>query len=223
MATEEIIILASSKKHGGRCIAGVTPQTPRWVRPVSPGANGELYPYHCGTSGKFPRLLDVVRFDHGGSTNEPDQPENVRIGAEPWEHVERVPVPDAYERLRPLLQPGPEVLGSRQHYVDAEAAAQGVEASLALIEPTELSFSLDRHSEKSQGSPRAMFNLGGQYYDLPLTEYIVRPRLLERGYGMYTWEDLDLAAPAHPLLVTSLGTPFNERHYKLVAAVLPLP
>lgn len=222
MPTAEIIVLAASLKHGGLCIAGISTADGRWIRPVGPGEHGELYPYHYAIDGKTPRLLDVVRFEHEGSTDEPDQPENVRIRQSSWERSDRVPLADAYKRLCPTLATGSDLLGSSSHYVDEEIAARGMSASIGLIEPTDLRFSLDRHSRKPQGSPRAKFTFGGYYYDLPLTEFIIKPRLLKAGYGTYGFGDLALVEPAHPLLVVSLGTPYDGRHYKLVAAVLPL-
>jgi hypothetical protein len=222
LTTIDIIVLAASLKHGGRCIAGVCTTDGRWVRPVGAGEHGELYPYHYAIDGKVPRLLDVVRFEHQGSTGEPDQPENVRVAGSPWERIDRVPIGDAYPRLCPALISGSDLLGSRSHYVEEEIAARGMPASIGLTEPTELRFSLDHHSSKPQGSPRAKFTLSGQYYDLPLTEFIIKPRLLEAGYGTYSFNDLGFNNPAHPLVVVSLGTPYNGRQYKLVAAVLPL-
>lgn len=223
MQTEEIIVLAASQKLGGRCIAGLSIADERWVRPVGAGGNGELYPYHYAIEGKVPRLLDVVRFGHEGSTGEPDQPENLRVVRRPWERLGRVPAADAYERLSAALVSGPELLGSRSHYLDEEVAARGVAASLALVEPVELSFSLDHHTGKAQGSPRARFTLDGQHYNLPLTEFRIKPRLFAAGYGRHSFGDLGLAEPRRTLLVASLGAPFNDRHYKLIAAVLALP
>lgn len=223
MTTEEIIVLACSLKHQGRCVAGLATADDRWVRPVARGPQGELYPWQCGIEGKYPRLLDVVRFDHNGSTGEPDQPENVRLAKSPWERVDRIAISDAYEQICDALIPGPELLGSRLHYIDEDVAARGMHASLALVQPEGLEFHLEPHSKKAKGSPRAVFYLTGEHYDLPLTEFVIRPRLEERSYGEYTWQALGLAEPVHALLVVSLGTPYGGRQYKLVAAVLPLP
>jgi hypothetical protein len=223
LETEDIIVLAASLKHGGRCIAGLSTADGRWVRPVGTGGHGELYPYHYDVDGRVPSLLDVVHFQHDGNTSEPDQPENVRVVRSPWERIERIPLEDAYARLSPALVRGPEVLGSRSHYVDEDVAARGMAASLALVEPSELCLSLDHHSSKPQGSPRAKFTHDGQHYDLPLTDFIIKPRLLKSGYGQHSFSELIAAEPAHPLLVASLGTPYKGRHYKLIAAVLPLP
>lgn len=223
MPVEKILILTKSRKHGGRCIAGLSTADGRWVRPVGDGGEGELYPYHYAIDEKVPKVFDIVRFEYEEGKAPPGQPENLVVTDAPWEFVERVPVDRAYDWVKAALDTGPELLGSRLHYVDAEVAAEGLKASLALLEPNSLTFSLDHHSSKLQGSPRATFTHGGQHYDLPLTEFVVAPRLQAMGYGTHSVGDLDLPEAAHPLLAVSLGTAHNGRCYKLVAAFLPLP
>ncbi|WP_407698290.1 dual OB domain-containing protein [Streptomyces marianii] len=60
-ATKKLVCLANSRKHGGRCVAGIEVSSNSWIRPVSgrPGhevsAAERQYP-----SGAEPRLLDIV-------------------------------------------------------------------------------------------------------------------------------------------------------------------
>jgi putative nucleic acid modification protein with dual OB domain len=224
VATEEIIVLASSLKLGGRCLAGISTGTGAWVRPVSGLGQGQLFPSHCAIDGAIPRLLDIVRFEHTGAVDDPAQPENVRVSASPWTRTGVLTRDEAYDRLRLNLAAGPVLLGSRDRSMHDDVARQGVEASLALIEPDDLVFVHERRFDKP--SPRARFRLANCSYDLPLTDLVVRPRLLARPLGRHRPAALDLGAMERVLLTVSLGEPINAEHpyrYKLVAAVLPLP
>jgi hypothetical protein len=46
MPTVEIICLANSRKHSGRCVAGLRTDGQGWIRPVGPSDNGTLFPWH---------------------------------------------------------------------------------------------------------------------------------------------------------------------------------
>ena len=84
MSYERILVVANSRKTGGRCVAGVSLRNGRLVRPVSPRGNGELSDRECGVGGRTPRLLEVVSFAHRGPEDDPAQPENVVIANAPW-------------------------------------------------------------------------------------------------------------------------------------------
>jgi hypothetical protein len=158
----------------------------------------------------MPRLLDVVSFEHQGPAGDGGQPENVQASPGGWERVRRVAAADLYDEIRAALVPGPTLLGSYRHYVDEAVAAAGLDASLALIEPQNLTFSLDRHDRQPAGSPRARFRHNGGHYDLPLTEFIIAPRLREAGYATHDSAALNLPTPRRTLLVASLGTPYTR-------------
>lgn len=53
MPAVDVLCLAFSMKHGGRCVAGVRLDSGDWVRPVSAAEDGTLMPAAC--------LLDVGR------------------------------------------------------------------------------------------------------------------------------------------------------------------
>src|SRR4051794_37579740 len=105
MPSEEFLVLASSKKLGGRCVAGITREG-RWVRPVS-GAPRGLLKAECAVDGRWPELLDVVHFGYEKPLEDPAQPENVLIDGSPWELCRRLPRDEAYGRLGRFLAHGP--------------------------------------------------------------------------------------------------------------------
>jgi hypothetical protein len=214
-----MIVLACSLKLGGRCVAGVSTDDLSWIRPVSAPEHGELYVSQCGVEGRLPAHLEIVRFEHSGNVEDPAQPENVLIKNEPWELVGELDAAEAYQHLEPLLTTGPVLLENRGKAVPDHVAQEGVAASLALVEPSDLRFTL-AESRHPKGSPRALFALAGQEYSLPLTESLVRPRLFAAGFGTYDFADLGLAEPDHALLTVSLAEPDNDWRSKLIAAVI---
>lgn len=223
MPSEDILVLASSKKHGGRCVAGIN-RSGDWIRPVSGGHHG-LFFAQCGVDGRWPALLDVVRFGYERRLEDPAQPENFLIDGSPWELCGQVSRVEAYRRLRRFLAEGPALLGNRGRAVPEDEAAENDEASLALVEPASPISFLMRSPEEEHGKlrPRVVFEFGGRRYDLPLTDVPVEKAVKAAGVGEHTPADLGLDTSGRVLLTISLGEAFDGWHYKLAAAVLALP
>ena len=55
----DLLVLASSRKGGGRCIAGYDLDGERWIRPVSDLDDGTLMLEHCGVDGECNRELQT--------------------------------------------------------------------------------------------------------------------------------------------------------------------
>lgn len=223
MPSEEILVLASSRKYGGRCVAGIN-RSGQWVRPVSGGHHG-LFLSECGIGGGWPEVLDVVRFSYVERLEDPVQPENLLIDNSRWELRKRFSSAVAYEWLRPHLDQGPTLLGNRGAAVTEDEAVENGIGSLALIEPTRRISLLMRPPEEEYGKlkPRLGFQFGGRAYQLPLTDVPIEEAVKAAGVGEYAPEDLGLDASGRVLLTISLGAEYNGWHHKLVAAVLLLP
>jgi hypothetical protein len=224
MPVEDIIVLASSRKRGGRCVAGISTDTGEWVRPVS-DANYGLTFQECSVDGRWPEVLDRVRFSYQGSTGEPSQPENLLLGAEDWELAGELDLEAAYGELSPHLADSPSLFGNFGKAVADEVAKQGLDASLVLLEPEHpVNFVLKPASETyGKFKPRVGFVTSGRPYELNLTDFEVYRLVLDAGPGTYAAEDLGLDASGHTLLTVSLAGAYNGWHHKLVAAVLSLP
>ena len=224
MPIEEMIVLANSRKMGGRCVAGISRGSGGWVRPVSSRPEGELAPTDCAVEGRPPRVLEIVRFSHQGLLNDPAQPENVLIDDDRWELVGEVGAEEAYDLLCPYLETGPGLLGGTDKGVPDAVAQQGVEASLCLVEPDSIQFvSEEPFRPWKPRKARAVFELASRWYDLGITDSVVAPRLRRAQYGSYCAADLGFSTPAHTLLTVSMTEPLDGTRWKLAAAVHLLP
>lgn len=204
-------------------MAGIT-KSGEWVRPVSGEPHG-LFQAECGVEGRWPQVLDVVRFSYVERLEDPAQPENVLIDDSPWELIKKLPREEAYKRLGRCLSKGPALLGNRGRAMPEEKASEGVEASLALIEPAAGISLLMRPPEKEGGKlkPRVVFDFGSRQYGLPLTDIPIERAVRDAGVGEYKPQDLGFDASGPTLLTISLGEEYDGWHYKLAAAVLFLP
>lgn len=206
-------------------MAGISTISGSWVRPVSELSDGRLLESHCQIDGAQPDLLDVVRLEYSEAVGNPAQPENLLIAEAPWSLAEKISPDEAYERLAPHLAEGGQLLGNRGAAVPEDVAAEGLEASLALVEP-EADFRFVR-AEPAPGQARQRarvgFRFGGKDYVLTLTDFPIRAQMAGLQCGEYAPSDLGFPDDHRPLITVSLGEPRNGWHTKLAAAVLFVP
>jgi hypothetical protein len=216
--SEEILVLASSRKLGGRCIAGIT-RSGEWIRPVCGRPRG-LWKAECEVHGRWPEVLDVVRFGYRKRLGDSTQPENVLVDDSAWELKDRVPPEETYERLRPFLATGPGLLGNRGKAMTEEEAATGVDASLALVEASSGVSFLMRPAEETYGKlkPRAVFDFSATRYELGLTDIALEEAVRRAGVGEHDPEALGFERSGPTLLTISLGEAHEGWHTKLAAA-----
>jgi hypothetical protein len=213
MASERMLVLASSRKPGGRCIAGLSLSRHGLVRPVTEGS-GAISLYDCGLE-VYPQEFDIVTFEHRGHDGDVAQPENVLVDGSPWTVEQPMAREDALALLEVLRHPGDVIFGNRGKAVPEHIAASGMSESLCLVEPDEVEFRLTYFNK-----PRAVFECGDAQWDLGLTDLRVRPQLLRQEPGVYSLADLGFDQASRVMLLLSLGTVFDGYHYKLAAAVL---
>ena len=229
-----VLVLASSEKHGGRCIAGRewlgdTDDHPRlgdWIRPQGEETQGAiLHPKFrlyrdVGRSritpyGRPVKPGDLVEIDLEGHGAQEFQCENRKMKSSAWINLVReIPLT---EPLFELVEEDPAGLWmpSRANGLrpDRVPVAQLQEhstphRSLFCIQPENLSFS------QSDEKWSAKFRFKGQHYDLKITDLAFNP-------GEFGPSDRERCR-----LVISLGTSFRpdradeDYYFKLVAAVL---
>jgi hypothetical protein len=223
MTQVDMICLANSRKHGGRCVAGIRAGTGEWVRPVSDSPDGTLFWTDCRLQdGSVPAPLDLVRLPILRRRPEPHQPENWLLGKRPWELLAR-PAPNrSLAELEQRVLTEPELLGNQVDRVAYSLlCARPAVASLALVRPDELSWQITR-SYSGRRQARACFMHRSIRYNLVVTDPNWENRLAGLDFGNYSSAEVGTRKPHRFLLTISLGEPLGDYCYKLVAAVLEL-
>ena len=223
MPTVDVICLANSYKHGGRCVAGLRLDGSGWVRPVSTEPEGVLLAWHYTLAGGGEAaLLDVLKMHLVCPQPAPHHPEDWLMDTGQWQAATRVGPSEVREVLLQSIAPGPELLGGTQSRVAYKALQREPAAgSLALVRPQDLHWLIEEGHQVGKRRVRAVFTLAGIPYSLPLTDPVWMKRLASLPCGRHPSK----ASGPDILLTISLSEPFkaNGFCYKLVAAVIALP
>lgn len=220
--TKRIVCLANSRKMTGRCVAGreiVQGRPGPWVRPVSGRVHQEVSDderhYEDGSD---PRLLDIIAVPLVRHEPHRYQAENWLLDPE-W-YWQRDGVLDA-RALEPFVD-GDTALwmngyssGGGVNDRVPEVIATAYTASLRLIKVSDsmLHIETNPYSGRFEKKLRARFNYLGTPYMLRVTDPVIEHRYNSEPDGDY---------PLDPSFLTiSLGEPFGDFAYKLVAAMIP--
>ena len=212
------ICLANSYKHGGRCIAGieVVPQSdgslgivrhddgrPRWIRPVSMSANGEI-PNHLAESFKIFSLVKLTDVEPCPDNAHTEDVHCTRMEICPFE------LSPTKDFLNQLIDTQHQAIFYFRGKSIPTTIIDRLDYSLMLIHPDNACAYCDEERENSKY--RMKFTYNGSNYDFPITD----PVFLEQfKKSPDCYADLDGV-----YLVLSLGIAFEGFHYKLVATVL---
>jgi len=228
----KILVLASSTKHGGRCVAGREwlggtadqPHLGGWIRPLGEETQGAiLHPkfrlYRDVGGSRITRYGrpvepgDLVEIDLEDQDSQNFQCENRKMKSGTWINlVRQIPLT---EQLFELVEEDPAGLWlpSRANDINSDrvpvtqlSTHSTPHQSLFCIQPENLQFDV------SDGKVSAKFLFKNKDYDLKITVPDFKP-------DEFDPQDLESCR-----LVISLGMPFSvsgvEYHFKLVAAVL---
>ena len=220
-----MICLANSVKLGGRCVAGLRRDGAGWVRPVSSLPDGTLTSRHYLLDNRKPAgLLDVVRLSLNEPKPEVYQPENWVLEDTPWRLIGTLSTNQANTILCSALDNGPLLLGNASDRLSIDQLGdRPVSASLALIEPEDLSWEVTTNI-KGHRQTRALFKFSGNWYCLAVTDPLWRVRLGGLALGTYSRNECQLTSSDKILFTVSLGKPMaNGKCFKLVAGVIVLP
>ncbi|WP_416069167.1 dual OB domain-containing protein [Streptomyces buecherae] len=214
--TKRLVCLANSRKHGGRCVAGIDMHSSSWIRPVSgrPGravsTTERQYP-----SGAEPRPLDIVSLRLIEPRPISFHQENWLVDSSVrWQQKGRI----GWDELRLLEQP-PARLWSDGFHTNAGSNDrvptdhEGVVTdSLKLIRVSDATIKVHRAWARDDPAVRAQFQHAGSEYCLKVTDPACEDTYRRRGTGSYSLGDT--------FLTISLSEEFNGYLYKLVAAVI---
>lgn len=212
------ICLANSYKHGGRCIAGieVVPQSdgslgivrhddgrPRWIRPVSMSANGEI-PNHLAESFKIFSLVKLTDVEPCPDNAHTEDVHCTRMEICPFE------LSPTKDFLNQLIDTQHQAVFYFRGKSIPTTIIDRLDYSLMLIHPDNACAYCDEERENSKYLMKFTYN--GSNYDFPITD----PVFLEQfKKSPDSYADLDGV-----YLVLSLGIAFEGFHYKLVATVV---
>ncbi|MGK7925738.1 MAG: hypothetical protein AB4290_10910 [Spirulina sp.] len=235
MPTFEIICLANSLKHGGRCIAGFKTDGSGWLRPVSPHANGTLYNEHYTLEGgREPELFNILKIDCDRLHSRPHQPENWVVSDGQWQFMGWPTTQQLNQLLKREIQKASSsatLLGNQSDRIEFDTLQENpAAASLCLIKPKEIIWKIDTLPRKRKF--RAIFSLNGVEYDLSITDPQWKSWLERLDDGEYSCQqaiaqlNLKNFNPEKFLLTIGLSEPFQPSDdeplycFKLVAAVM---
>lgn len=223
MPQVELICLANSRKHGGRCVAGLCVDGSGWIRPIRSSPDGTLFLHdYTLNDGTETELLDIVRVGLRARRSAPHQPENWIIDSTTWLLHSRPMGINLAHVLRNAISRGPELLrGFSDRVPIASFQQQPAATSLALIAPDRIEL-YQKTSFSGRPQARGRFALGlGQHttvYDLVITDPFWEGVILRQ----QTRQTLQQSKIKF-LVTVSLSEPFGADCYKLIAAVIRLP
>lgn len=219
---KRIVCLANSRKLQGRCIAGreIVGRTPGpWIRPVSDRPHEEVSEYERQyEDGSDPNVLDIIDVPLREPRPSGCQQENWLLDTnEYWVRVRRFPQADL-EQLADnsgtLWINGSHTYNGRNDQIPL-AQSSTIGNSLKLVRVGGLQLGVFT-SGGVFGPPKrrvqARFRFGKDDYALWVTDPIIERTYLARENGEYRLGEC--------YLTISLGEPFNNYCYKLVAAVI---
>ena len=220
---KEIVCLANSRKHSGRCIAGkeVLPEGyGQWIRPVSVRQSAELSEEERRyENGVLPKVLDIIRIPMIGATPQLYQSENYVIDAECyWLKKGEITWPDVKQLVDkpvPLWTNNDSTYYGHNDRVKVDIASK-LKNSLMLIEPEGLTIKVATEGAEfgnSRRRVRADFKHVGTHYNLLVTDPVAERALLAKPNAEYKMKDT--------YLCISLGEAHTDGWcYKLVATVI---
>jgi hypothetical protein len=232
MECKRVLVLANSRKLGGRCVAGreiIDSRTGQpfslgpWIRPVTSHEGGALdWEELWLNSGKQVQVMDFVEMKLAERAKDPCQPENWRIvSSQRWVDVSNRYVKPALS----TLQESPRDLW-RQPGVRSDRISHSLlhldppRQSLYLIRPTNLRIRLFR-DDRNLGKTQAVFLYNGAEYDFPITDPLIH-RSYDPQIPETTDDLLEIRLPCGDAcyLCVSLTGEFHGNHYKLVATII---
>lgn len=237
MPSKFICILADSAKNEAHCIAGrEVEQTASggwklkngWVRPISHRPKGELFGAEAKlvSTGKVPKLLDIVEIPLEGKGEVEGQPEDWLIEKKnPWKYCGQLSQNALVKMLEEpddlWLQPK-----TKSDRITPAYLRTHPKPSLYLINPESFEVHVEKRTweEKTTSHRRVQFTYRGHRYDWGLTDLSFTKQYCEKPWTMD--EGLVPGAPTSVnALCVSLSPPISfgpglpEFHYKLAAGV----
>jgi hypothetical protein len=215
-----MVCLANSRKHGGRCIAGLAWEDHdhwAWIRPVSSHGTGELNSERFYEDGSEPQLLDLIEVSLLRQKPCGCHAEDFVIDSSKlWHKRDNLTYEEAI-KLVPILPTSLWINGKNTSHGlnDAmeERLAARLRSSLKLICPRKLTTTAIEENGKRK--VRGDFWHGIARYKLAITDPSIEAEFSQYAVG-------DERSSLRPLLCISISMMFERTHayYKLIAGVI---
>ncbi len=219
---KRIVCLANSRKLNGRCIAGKELRDGKpvgWLRPVSAREHEEVSEYERQYSdGSDPQVLDIVEVPLLDARPKGYQQENWLLDPDQyWKKVGSVRWTDLAKLADPIeslwIDGNHTYNGLNDKIPLAQAGA--IRSSLRLLHAKKLTLSVFKPGE-AFGNPKrrvqGSFRHGVNDYRFWVTDPHYERAYLAKPDGQYE--------VGETFLTVSLGEPFDEACYKLIAAII---
>ena len=220
--TKKIVCLANSRKPGGRCIAGKEVKNGdfgNWIRPVSDRSSEEVSKRECQyENGNEPDLLDIIDIPILKHQPHEYQKENWLLNRfSNWSKVGEVKSNDLWKFVDQVDSLWVNESSSQEGLNDriSEDNCKAINDSLLFICVDNLKLKVsgptERHG-KTAKRVQGKFQYGHTKYMLSVTD----PKY-ENKYSAKHNDDYDLGKC---FLTVSLGLPYKNYAYKLIAAII---
>ena len=202
-----VIIMTESSKFSGKCVAGVDVSNGKWVRLVSHDeethgaiSNDDLI---C-RDGRRCGLLDIVKVPTIKECGNDIQPENVLIDERRYIEIEGKATIQDVLKIHPA-EVRNDILGNKYPYITDRKVAD-VGYSLTLVQVDNLTITQETNPSGKPKTKAAFTYQWDDYQNMSVTD----PKFYSVPSG---------TKYGRAILVASIGTPFNNRYYKFIAAV----
>ena len=217
-----IVCLANSRKLSGRCIAGrewSNARAGRWIRPVSGREGQEVSEYERQyEDGSDPQVLDIIDVPVREPRPKDYQTDNWLLDPDDyWVKADRLStlqLSSLLDPVAPLWIDGRSTYSGRNDKIPLEEAVS-LPDSLRLIRVDSLQLIVFRPGEAFGNNKRRVqgrFSHAGNEYALWVTDPGFERRYLAKLDGSY--------GVGECYMTISLGEPYREACYKLIAAII---
>jgi hypothetical protein len=234
-----IVVLANSKKPGGRCLAGKELiqksngwEIGSWIRPVTMENSGAVPEYSMSLAlGHLPRLLDIIEIPFVRYAPTPDQPENwlldIPIKPNTWQFRGLF---DSKE-IKSLIDEPAEIWDDKtdsRRVVAGYPQKMSKPASLYLIKPEDI-LSISIWSEPNPFEPtkpikrhrQAIIRYAGTSHSLDIDDVAFADKYYPKHPAPHDPPiSVKLKNPKETLVCVSLTPEYRGKHYKIAAAFL---
>lgn len=209
-----ILCLANSYKEGGRCIAGILlddnnnkpvfkKNKPVWIRPICKTKHGQIPNYLCNTI--LP--LDIIQINKTSNVGVGYQSENTT-----FDEKQILVISKATKNILTNLYSQTNLIFGNRGKALPEDTIKELDHSLMLISSSNFKIIERKYEEKARPKIRLNFFYNNVSYDFPVTD----PIFLEN----YSKNKNIIGNKASIDIVLSLGVPFKDWYYKLVATII---